>query len=112
VSAAVVDLNGDGKLDAAVGNDGYWNDVRVMLGDGAGGFREHGSPLEVGPYPRWLTSADSAARSPRAASRSGSLTRTSIATARKTSSFRFSGTAIGSGSSLATVREALPRRRS
>lgn len=58
VSAAVVDLNGDGKLDAAVGNDGYWNDVRVMLGDGAGGFREHGSPLEVGPYPRWLTSAD------------------------------------------------------
>jgi hypothetical protein len=57
-SAAVVDLNGDGKLDVAVANGGYWNDVRVLLGDGAGGFGEHGSPVAVGAYPRAMTSAD------------------------------------------------------
>ena len=59
VSAAVADLNGDGKLDAAVVNGGYWNDIRILLGDGVGGFREHGSPLAVGDaYPSAITSAD------------------------------------------------------
>jgi FG-GAP-like repeat len=58
VSAALADLNGDGKLDVAVGNGGYWNDVRVLLGDGAGGFGEHGSPVALGAYPREMTSAD------------------------------------------------------
>jgi FG-GAP-like repeat len=57
-SAAVADLNGDGKLDVAVGNGGYWNDVRILLGDDAGGFREHGSPLPVGAYPRAMGIAD------------------------------------------------------
>jgi hypothetical protein len=57
-SAAVADLNGDGKLDAVVGNGGYWNDVRILLGDGAGGFRPHGSPVGVGAYPRALAIAD------------------------------------------------------
>jgi hypothetical protein len=59
VSAAVADLNGDGKLDAVVENGGYWNDVRILLGDGVGGFREHGSPLAVGDaYPSAITTAD------------------------------------------------------
>jgi hypothetical protein len=58
VSDAITDLNGDRKLDVAVGNGGYWDDVRILLGDGAGGFRGHGSPIAVGAYPQALTHAD------------------------------------------------------
>jgi FG-GAP-like repeat len=57
VAAAIADLNGDGKLDAVVGDGGYWNDVRVLLGDGAGGFSAR-SPVAVGSYPRALAISD------------------------------------------------------
>ena len=57
-SAAVADLNGDGKADLAVANsDG--NSVSVLLGNGTGGFTAApGSPLTVGTYPFSVVAGD------------------------------------------------------
>ena len=56
--AAVADLNGDGRLDLAVADSGYWNDLRVLLGTGAGAFRSAGRPLALGGRPDGMTAAD------------------------------------------------------
>ena len=56
--AAVADLNGDGRLDLAVADSGYWNDLRVLLGTGAGAFRPAGRPLAIGGHPDGMTAAD------------------------------------------------------
>ena len=53
-SVAVVDLNGDGKLDLVVGNYSYPNPstVRVLLGNGDGTFRMAGS-YSSGSFNHW-----------------------------------------------------------
>jgi FG-GAP-like repeat len=56
--AAVADLNGDGRLDLAVADRGYWNDLRILLGSGAGAFRPAGRPLAIGGQPGGMTAAD------------------------------------------------------
>jgi hypothetical protein len=56
--ATVADLNGDGRLDLAVADGGYWNDLRVLLGSGTGAFRPVGSPLAIGGRPDGMTAAD------------------------------------------------------
>src|SRR5207249_4961597 len=54
-SIAIVDLNGDGRVDLAIANES--NDVSVLLGDGNGTFR---SPTNYvsGPIPVSLAAAD------------------------------------------------------
>ena len=49
--AAVADLNGDGRLDLAVADSGSWNELRSLLGSGAGTVRPAGSPLPIGGRP-------------------------------------------------------------
>jgi hypothetical protein len=57
-SVAVADVNGDGKADLAVANRGS-NDVTVLLGNAAGGFRATpGSPVKAGGEPFSVASAD------------------------------------------------------
>lgn len=57
-SVAIVDVNADGLYDLAVANQGG-NSVSVLLGDGAGAFREAtGSPFPAGPNPNDIAAAD------------------------------------------------------
>jgi hypothetical protein len=55
-SVAVADLNGDGRPDAA-GGDSEGKLISILLGDGAGGFRE-ASTATVGAGPRAIVAAD------------------------------------------------------
>jgi hypothetical protein len=57
-SLALADFNRDGKLDLAVANAGS-NDVTILLGDGAGGFRPAaGSPFAAGHSPNDIAVGD------------------------------------------------------
>ncbi len=57
-AVAVADLDGDGRLDAAVANQ-VSGDVSVFLGQSAGRFSEaSGSPFAAGPNPNDLAVAD------------------------------------------------------
>ena len=57
-SLALADFNGDGKLDLAVANSGS-NNVTILLGDGAGGFRPAaGSPFAAGHSPSDIAVGD------------------------------------------------------
>jgi hypothetical protein len=58
VSLAVGDLNGDVKLDLAIVNASS-NDATILLGNGSGAFTQAaGSPVEVGPSPRFVVIRD------------------------------------------------------
>ena len=57
-SFAAADLNRDGHVDFAVGNQGS-DDLTVLLGDGAGGFNAAaGSPIAAGDGPSEVEAAD------------------------------------------------------
>jgi hypothetical protein len=57
-SVVVADFNGDGKEDLADTNFGS-NDVKILLGDGAGGFSPApGSPISIGSEPDYLATGD------------------------------------------------------
>ena len=57
-SLALADFNRDGRLDLAVANSGS-NDVTILLGDGAGGFRPAaGSPFAAGNSPNDIAVGD------------------------------------------------------
>ena len=57
-SVALADFNRDGKLDLAVANSGS-NDVTILLGDGAGGFRPAAaSPFAAGNSPNDIAAGD------------------------------------------------------
>ena len=58
VSVAVADFNGDGKRDLAVANRGYARGLKILLGNGAGGFAAAGSPLKAQGEPSAVASAD------------------------------------------------------
>jgi len=58
VAILAVDLNGDGKVDLAIANQGV-NTLTILLGNGAGGFAvAQGSPFAVGFNPTSLAFAD------------------------------------------------------
>jgi hypothetical protein len=57
VSVAVADVNRDGKPDLVAARRDS-NDVTILLGDGAGGFRPAGSPITVGRSPGALVLDD------------------------------------------------------
>jgi uncharacterized repeat protein (TIGR01451 family) len=58
VAIAAVDLNGDGKVDLAIANQGGLNSLTVLLGNGAGAFAAApGSPFAVGFTPTSLAFA-------------------------------------------------------
>jgi hypothetical protein len=58
VSVAVADFNGDGKRDLAVTNRGYDSGLRILLGDGAGGFAAARQVVKAQGEPSAVASAD------------------------------------------------------
>jgi hypothetical protein len=58
VSVAVADFNGDGKRDLAVANRGYDSGLRILLGDGAGGFAAARQAVKAEGEPSAVASAD------------------------------------------------------
>lgn len=56
-AVGLADLNGDGKLDAAV-TDAASAEVRFFLGDGEGGLTQSGTPRRTGPAPSGVLLAD------------------------------------------------------
>lgn len=54
---AAADLDGDGRVDLALGNGGAAA-VTLLRGDGAGGFAQEGAPRPVGTGPSYVVAAD------------------------------------------------------